>query len=131
MRDADTEVAQNRRVGEIALPARDRQLCGQMPQDGVRDPEVAFGVLEVDRVDLVRHGRGADLARDGALLEIAERDVAPEVAREVDQDGVEAREGVEQLRHVIMGLDLGGVGVPGQPERLDEGRVKSGQSMSG
>src|SRR5690606_2226116 len=99
-------------------PAGDRQLAGQVLEDGVGDAQVAFGVLEVDRVDLVRHGGGADLAGHGLLLEVAEGDVAPHVAVEVDQDGVEAGDGVEQLGDVVVRLDLGGVGVPGQAQIL-------------
>ena len=56
------DVAQHGRIGEVALPARDRQLLRQVAQQRVGDAQVALGVLEVDRVHLVRHRRGADLA---------------------------------------------------------------------
>ena len=36
---------------------------------------VAFGVLEIDGVYLVRHSRGANLAGDDALVEVAHRDI--------------------------------------------------------
>jgi hypothetical protein len=72
--------AQHGRVGEVALPAADRQFFGEVTEQGVGETEVAFGVFEIDRVDLVRHGRGADFAGLERLLEIAERDVAPDVA---------------------------------------------------
>jgi glutathione S-transferase len=68
----------------------------------------------------VRHGRRADFAGLDLLLEEAERDVAPDVAIEVDQDAVGAGEGVEQLGQRVVRLDLDGVGVEGQAERLDE-----------
>ena len=87
-----------------------------MLEDRVGDTQVALGVFEVDRVDLVRHGRGADFAGHGLLLEVTEGDVAPDVAVEVDQDGVEAGDGVEQLGDVVVRLDLGGVGVPAQAQ---------------
>ena len=89
-----------------------------MLEDRVGDAQVAFGVLEIDRVDLVRHGGRADLAGHGLLLEVAEGDVAPHVAVEIDEDGVEARDGVEQLGDVVVRLDLGGIGVPGQAQVL-------------
>ena len=92
-----------------------------MAQHGVGDAQIAFGVLEVDRVDLVRHGGRADLAGHGTLLEVTQRDVAPDVTIEVDQDGVEAADGIEQLGDVVVRLDLGSVRVEGQPEALDEG----------
>src|SRR3546814_7676699 len=81
-------IAQHRRVGEIALPTRDRQLLGEMLKDGVGDAEVAFGILEVDRVDLVWHRRAANFAGNGALLEVADRDIAPEIAAEDDRKSV-------------------------------------------
>ena len=55
------------------------------------------------------------------LLEIAERDVAPDVAIEVEQDRIRARESVEQLGHVVVRLDLDRVRVerraPAAPRR--------------
>ena len=113
-------VAQHRRVGEVALPARDRQLLGQVPQQRVGEPEVALGVLEVDRVDLVRHRRRADLALLHPLPEVAERDVAPDVAVEVDQDGVGAGDRVEELGHVVVRLDLRRVRIELEAEPRDD-----------
>src|SRR6185295_4905376 len=70
------------------LPARHRQLLRQVAQQRIGDADVALGILEVDRIHLVRHGGGADLARLGPLAEVAERDVAPQVAVEVEQHAV-------------------------------------------
>ena len=64
MRQRDAEIAQHRRVGQVALPARDRQLVGEEAQQGIGQSEIALGIFEVDRIDLVRHGRGADFAGD-------------------------------------------------------------------
>ena len=72
MRQRHAEVAQHRRVGEVALPARNRQLLREVTQQRIGDAEIAFGILEIDRIDLVRHGRGADFTGDGALAQIAE-----------------------------------------------------------
>ena len=41
----------------------DRQLLRHVREQRVGEPAIALGVLEVDRVDLVRHRRRADLAR--------------------------------------------------------------------
>ncbi len=49
---------------------------------------------------------------DGLLFEVVERDIAPHVAIEVDQNGVEARDAVKQLSDIVMRLDLRGVRVP-------------------
>ena len=112
--------AQHGGVGEVALPARDRQLLGRMPQQRIGDAEIALGILEVDRVHLVRHGRGADFAGDRALAEIAQRDVAPEVAAQVDEHRVAARERVAVLGDPVVRLDLGRVGVALEAERFHE-----------
>ena len=98
-----------------------------MLQHRVGHAEVAFGIFEVDRVDLVRHGRGADLASLGALLEVAERDITPDVAAQVQQDRVGAGDRVEHLGHIVMRLDLYGVRIKGQSQAflydfLREGR---------
>ncbi|KAG1434072.1 hypothetical protein G6F56_014436 [Rhizopus delemar] len=81
-----------------------------MAQHGVGQAQVAFGVFEVDRVDLVRHGRRTDLAVLQALLEVAQRDVAPDVAGQVDQDDVGAARGIADLGDVVVRLDLRGAG---------------------
>ncbi len=120
MPEGGAERPQHGRVGQVALPAADRQLFGEMAEHGIGEAEVAFGVLEVDRVDLVWHGRGTDLARAEALSEVAECDVAPDVATEVDGDGVAAALGVAQLGDAVVRFDLGGVGVEHQPEAGNE-----------
>src|SRR6266446_6577239 len=85
--ERDADVPQHHRIRKVALPARHGQLLGKMPKQRVRDPEVALGVLEIDRIDLVRHGRGADFPRFRLLFEITQRDVAPQVAVEIEQHG--------------------------------------------
>jgi hypothetical protein len=45
------------------------------------------------------------------LFETGEGDVDPDVAVEVEQNGVEARQCVEQLGHVVVRLDLNGEGI--------------------
>ena len=101
-----------------------------MAQHGIGQAQVALGVLEVDGIDLVRHGGRADLARLGLLLEVADADVAPHVARQVDQDGVGSGHRVEQLGHVVVRLDLDAVGLEGEAQaRL--GRVRSGLAGGG
>ena len=66
-----------------------------MRQDGVCDAEVAFRVLEVDGVDLVRHSARTDFASLDLLTEVLHRDVLPEVAVKVDNDRVDALHGIE------------------------------------
>ena len=111
-----THVAQNGRVGQISLPAADGQFFTQVAQQCVGQAQVAFGIFKVNRIDLVRHGGGADLTVFEALLEIANADVAPDVAGKVDQNGVATSHGVEQLGHVVMRLDLNAVGLKSQTQ---------------
>src|SRR3546814_1185358 len=54
------------------------------------------------------------------LLEVPQRDVAPDVAAQVDADGVDAPLHVADLGHAVVRLDLGGVGIEVQVQRLDE-----------
>ncbi len=79
-----------------------------MRQDGVGDAHVAFGVLEIDGVYLVRHSRGANLAGDDALVEVAHRDILPpDITVEVDYDSVYACQCIEHCREVIVVGNLG------------------------
>ena len=39
----------------------DGQFCAQVTKQRIGDSEVSFAVFEVNRVDFVGHGRGADL----------------------------------------------------------------------
>ena len=110
------DVAQHGAVGQVALPAADGQLFREVAQQCVGQAQVAFGVLEVDGVDLVRHGAGANLAGLQALLEVAQAHIAPDVAREVYQNGVGARHGIKQLGHVVVRLDLDAVGLEGEAQ---------------
>ena len=111
-----THVAQNGRVGQIALPAADGQFFTQVAQQCVGQAQVAFGIFKVNRIDLVRHGGGADLTVFEALLEIANADIAPDIAGKVDQDGVATSHGVKKLGHVVMWLNLNAVGLKSQTQ---------------
>ena len=58
---AHTDVAHDGGVGEVTLEARGGQLGGEVGEECVREAQVAFAVLEVDGVHLVRHCGRADL----------------------------------------------------------------------
>lgn len=109
--ECNAEVSKNRGVGEVALPAGDRQLACEVAEEGVGDSEVAFGVFEVDRIYLVRHRGGTDFSFLELLLEEAHGDVAPDVAVEVEQDRVGAFDFMEEFSHVVVRFDLDRVGV--------------------
>ncbi len=86
----------------------------------VRQAQIALGVFEVDRVHFVRHGRRANLARNGLLFEMVQRHITPDITIEINQDGVKAGDAVEHFGNIVVRLNLGGVRVPGDPQRGDE-----------
>ena len=57
MCERHADVAENSRVGKVTLQTRDRQFHRKMSVEGICHSEVTFGILEVDRVHLVRHSR--------------------------------------------------------------------------
>ena len=89
-----------------------------MFEEGVGDAEVALGVLEVDRIDFVRHGARSDLAGLDLLFEVFHRNIGPHVAAEVDEDGVDALHVVEDRGQVVVMFDLRGVLRAAEPQRL-------------
>ena len=102
-------IAQHGGVRQVTLPAADGQFFAQVAQQGVAQAQVAFCVLEIDRVDLVWHGGRANFAFFQPLFEVTQADVAPHIARQVDQNGVAAGHCVKQLGHVVVRLNLDAV----------------------
>mmetsp|Transcript_54954 Transcript_54954/g.112219 ORF Transcript_54954/g.112219 Transcript_54954/m.112219 type:complete len:450 (+) Transcript_54954:319-1668(+) len=119
--ERQSDVARHRRVGEVALQPRDGQLLREVVKDGRGEPKVSFRVLKVDRVHLVRHSRGSDLASFRLLLEQALGDVGPDIAAEIDEDGVDPPARVEERSHVVVMLDLRRALVTLKPEGGDKG----------
>ena len=74
------------------------------------NPKIAFGVLKINRVDFVRHGARANLARFQTLFEITQGHIAPYMSRDQSiKYGVGARNRIKQLSHVVMRFDLNAV----------------------
>ena len=71
-----------------------------------RETEVCLGILEVNRVDLVGHGRRSDFACNGPLPEDPTGNVRPHVSREVERDLTEPDQTMARLRNPIVRLDL-------------------------
>lgn len=119
----EAEVAEQRRVRKIALHATTGKLIGEGIAEPGEDLDVAFGVLESDRIHFVRHGRGADFGGDNLLSEVIATNVTPHVLIEVADDLHQELKIIKQAGNVVVGLDLGSVvewlkeGV----ERLDKG----------
>ena len=89
-----------------------------MFEDGVGKTKVAFGILEVDGVDLVRHGTGTYFASLDFLLEILHGDIGPDVTTEVDEDNVDTLACIEPCRHHVIVLNLRGELLAFKPKAL-------------
>ena len=61
VRERHAEVSLDGRIREVALPAGNGQFARKVIQQRIGESEIAFRVFEVDRIDLVRHRRRADL----------------------------------------------------------------------
>ena len=68
----------------------------------------------------MRHGRAADFTGHRALAKITQGYIAPDIAREVDQDSVTTGESVAVLGDPVMRFDLDGVAVKAEPQRFDK-----------
>ena len=66
----------------------------------------------------MRHRGRTHLARLHLLLEIAEGNIAPHIAVEINQNSIDAGNGLEKLRHIIVRLDLNRVRIERQPQIL-------------
>ena len=65
------------------------------------------------------------------LFEVTQRNVAPNVAVKVDQDGIKAGDGVKQLGDVVVWFDLSGVGLKDKPSEAIKAWALACQSMLG
>ena len=112
-------------IRQIPLKAGNGQFHGQEGEYGVCHAQVALGILEIDGVHLVRHGRGTHLVLVDFLAEILHGNIGPDVAAKVNQDGVDAPQAVEQGSQVVVVLDLGGGEGPVQAQRGYESVAES------
>ena len=96
--------------GQLFFAVKGERLDGHDFVDAALEKGAVAAVVQKNELD--RYSRKSCLlAVDDTLLEIAERDVAPHVAREVEKDGIGAHERVTVLGNPIMRLDLRGVGI--------------------
>ena len=87
-----------------------------MLEEGICHTEVAFGVLKINGVDFVRHRTGPHFAFLDALLETIDADVSPDIAAEINQDVVDALEGIGPGGELVVVLNLGGQRASDQTE---------------
>ncbi len=123
MRHGNARVAQNGRIGQVALHARYGQFGRKELAHGVGHAEIALGILEIDGVHLVRHGARSDLARLHLLAEILHRYIRPHVARQIDQHRIDTLQGVERGGQIVVMLDLRGILRARKSERVVHERI--------
>src|SRR3989338_8909309 len=109
--ERDSEGALHGRIGEVALETRYRELSGIEFKEGVREPQVAFRILEIYRIDLVRHRGGADFSLFRLLRKPAVAYIPPHILRKIYEDSVDPAKVVEKLRKRVVRLDLGRAGI--------------------
>jgi len=87
-----------------------------MPQHGVGQTQVTFGIFKINGIDLVRHGARTHFTALQFLFEVAQRHITPDITGKVNQNGIGARNSVEKLGHVIVRFNLNAVGLKGQSQ---------------
>ena len=70
MGDGYTDIAGDGTIGEVTLHAADGEFVAEVFKDGIRQPQIAFCVLEINRIDLVGHRTGAHFTGFDFLLKI-------------------------------------------------------------
>src|SRR5665647_2537856 len=78
-----------------------------MLKKGICKAEITFGILEIYRVYLMRHGRGTNFTCFDFLLEILHRYIAPHIAAQINQYGIDALHIIEKRCLVIVMFNLG------------------------
>ena len=126
MAERHTDIAEHGGIGQVALQAADGQFLCQELQDGIGDAEITLRILIVDRIDLMRHGTGTHLAGLDFLLEILHGDIHPEIAVEVDDNGIDTTDGIEDGTHLVVVANLRGVLLTLQPQLLADEAVAEG-----
>ena len=106
MTHRNTNIAQNRAIGKVALQTAHGKFLRKELQQGVGNAQVSLTIFEINRVYFVRHSTRPYLACFDLLLEILHRDIHPEVAVEVDDDRIEAADGIEDSGQRIIVADL-------------------------
>src|SRR3989338_22426 len=107
MRECCTKGTNNRRVRKISLQSRYGEFLREVCKERISNTEITFRILEIYRVDLVWHRRGAHFSFLGRLRHPAVADVAPHVLREVGEYRVGAAQVVEEFGERIVRFDLG------------------------
>src|SRR5688572_9590923 len=77
-----------------------------MGEESICEAEIPFGIVKINRVDLLRHRRRTHFAFDDRLFQISITDVAPDVLRKVNEDGIGQAHRIKITNPIIVGKDL-------------------------
>lgn len=121
----DTYIPEDGGISEVTLQPGDRELSGKVFKEGIGESEITFGVFKVNGIDLMWHGGRAHFVGLDTLFEIPHGDVLPIVTGEVDENGIDAFEGVKESSEVVVIGNLCGVGFSGQVKGVEEAVGKS------
>ena len=106
MSQGDSDITQHCTVSKVALQTAHREFLREELQQGIGNPEVPLAILEVDRIHLVGHCTRSHLAGLDLLFEVLHRDIHPEVAVEIDNDGIDATNSIEDGRQRVVVTNL-------------------------
>ena len=108
MGQGNAYIPQHGTVRQVPLQSGDRQFGREVLKERIGNPQVPFRVLEIYRIHLMRHGRGTHFPFLDLLLEVLHGDIGPHIPVQVDQDGIDPFQPVEQGSHMVVVLYLGG-----------------------
>ena len=91
-----------------------------MGEECIRDPEIAFRILEINGIHLLRHGRRTNFALDDFLFQNSIADISPNVLRVTNKDRVRQFDGVKVADPVVVGQDLRGEEIRFETKTLDK-----------
>ena len=69
----------------------------------------------------MRHGGRTNFTGNGALLKVADGDIAPDIAIKIDQDIIKTTDDIEQLGNIVVWFNLCGVRIESQPQPFNKG----------
>src|SRR5690606_31988764 len=90
-----SDVSGHRTISEIPLKTRDGEFFCEKMKHRIGQPEIAFSILKIDRVDFMGHSRRTYLTGYDFSFEIILRYVLPDVAAQINQDGIAPPDGLE------------------------------------
>ena len=106
MSHGNTYIAQHGRVRQITLQTTDRQFLCQKTKNGIGYAHITFRILKINRVHLMGHCTRTDLTGLDFLFEILHRDIHPEIAVQVNNNGINTAHSIKDCTQPVVVRDL-------------------------